>query len=179
MIKYLPDTVSVVFEEIPDMVTLMVELSECQNHCVGCHSPWLRDSVGEELTSDVLRDLLEKNKGINCFLFSGEGNDWVQLVNLARVVKEWGDKSLKVAVYSGRDDLNEGDEADLYCEVFDYIKLGPYIEKFGPLNSKTTNQRLYKKEPDCRCMSKIGGQYRGDWVDITDKFWKRNEAHNS
>lgn len=171
MVKYISETVSVVFEEIPDMVTLAIEISQCQNNCVGCHSPWLRNNIGEELNSETLRELLEKNKGVNCVLFSGEGNDTVGLLNLAREVKEWGDKSLKVAVYSGREDLNP-DEADLYCEVFDYIKLGPYKAEFGPLNSKTTNQRLYMKAEDCRCMSLIGGKYYS-WVDITEKFWRK------
>ena len=39
------------------------------------------------------------------------------------------------------------------------IKLGPYIEELGPLNSKTTNQRFYKIE-------------KNKLVDITNLFWK-------
>ena len=46
---------------------------------------------------------------------------------------------------------------------FDYIKLGPYSEEFGPLNSVTTNQRMYK-------VVKQNGNY--ELVDITNKFWK-------
>lgn len=44
-------------------------------------------------------------------------------------------------------------------QMFDYIKLGPYIEELGPLNNPNTNQRLYKVE---------GNQL----IDITNKFWK-------
>ena len=44
---------------------------------------------------------------------------------------------------------------------FDYVKIGPYMEEFGPLNKETTNQRLYKiTKPD----NKID--------DITYMFWK-------
>ena len=44
-------------------------------------------------------------------------------------------------------------------QVFDYIKIGPYIEKLGPLNKETTNQRLYKRTDS-------------GWEDITKMFWK-------
>ena len=40
--------------------------------------------------------------------------------------------------------------------AFDYVKVGPYIEALGPLNEKTTNQRLYR---------------RGE--DITPRFWRK------
>ena len=42
------------------------------------------------------------------------------------------------------------------------IKLGPYIEELGPLNSKTTNQRFYKVI-NCKL------------IDITDVFWSKNK----
>lgn len=63
--------------------------------------------------------------------------------------------SIKVAWYSGRQELSS--VIDLFN--FDYIKLGPYKEEFGPLNSRTTNQRFYK----------VSGK---ELVDITNKFWK-------
>ena len=65
----------------------------------------------------------------------------------------WAD--VKIAWYSGRQELSE----DINLENFDYIKLGPYMEEFGPLNSRTTNQRMYKVH-DC------------ELEDITSKFWK-------
>ena len=67
--------------------------------------------------------------------------------------------TMKVAWYSGRQELSKS----IDLRNFDYIKLGPYIEEFGPLSSKTTNQRLYKVEPE-----RSGCQL----VDITNKFWK-------
>ena len=41
---------SVVMEEIPDMVTLAVDISNCTGLCEGCHSPFLRKDVGVEVT---------------------------------------------------------------------------------------------------------------------------------
>lgn len=162
MVKYLPDTVSVVFEEIPDKVTLMLEISQCQNNCVGCHSPWLRNDIGEPLTPTALGELLVKNDGVNCVLFSGEGADHDYLAYMASIAHKYGDGKLEVGVYSGREDL--GDDAKKYEKVFDYIKVGPYMEQYGPLNKETTNQRLYHIVRD---------DSETKWIDITNKFWER------
>lgn len=151
MIKYVPGMTSVVLEEIPDRVTLALEISNCQGNCVGCHSPFLRDNIGKELTPAVADALVADNFGINCFLFLGEGNDRDALIALAAHIRSRHPK-LELALYSGRTSV----EDDLK-EIFDYIKLGPYIEEFGPLNSVTTNQRLY---------------HHGE--DITSRFWNRS-----
>ena len=151
MIKYVPGMTSVVLEEIPDRVTLALEISNCQGNCVGCHSPFLRDNIGKELTPAVADALVADNFGINCFLFLGEGNDRDALIALAAHIRSRHPK-LELALYSGRTSA----EDDLK-EIFDYIKLGPYIEEFGPLNSVTTNQRLY---------------HHGE--DITSRFWNRS-----
>ena len=34
----------VTFEEIPDMITLCINIAECPHHCSGCHSPFLWDN---------------------------------------------------------------------------------------------------------------------------------------
>lgn len=162
MIKYL-DT-AVVFEEVPDEVTLAIEITNCPGHCVGCHSPWLREDIGEELTIDVLHDLIDKNKGITCVCFMGEGKDPETLKLLASTIKFRNDFPYKVALYSGRYEV----EDDFY-KYFDYIKLGPYIPEFGPLNNKETNQRLYEIVPR-------GNGLQPERVDITYKFWRDGEG---
>ena len=149
MIKYIPQDTSVVFSEIPEEITLALNISNCQNCCVGCHTPYLRENLGDELTEEVLHSLIEQNSGIGCVCFMGEGNDREALLNLAQYIRrEFPD--LKVALYSGREEV----EDELY-DIFDFIKVGPYVENLGPLNKKTTNQRLYKNR-----------------VDITNKFWR-------
>lgn len=162
MVKYVPDTVSVVFEEIPEKVTLMLEISQCQNSCIGCHSPWLRTDIGETITPTVLGELLVKYDGVNCVLFSGEGTDHDYLTYLASTVHKYKGGKIEVAVYSGRENL--GDDVKKYEKVFDYIKIGPYIEKYGPLNKETTNQKLYHIVRDGDSV---------EWEDITSKFWKK------
>lgn len=156
MIKYVPSMTSVVIEEIPDRVTLAVDISNCQGNCVGCHSPFLKTDVGVELTEEVIDSLVADNFGVDCFLFLGEGNDFESLMRLAAHIRSIG---LEAALYSGR----EAVENEIY-KAFDYVKVGPYIEAFGPLNSRTTNQRLYK-------VAHTASGY--SLTDITSRFWHR------
>lgn len=139
---------SVVMEEIPDRVSLAVDISNCRGNCVGCHSPFLKQDVGEELTADIIDRIVADNFGVNCFLFLGEGQDPQAILSLAAHVRELG---LDVALYSGREEVE-----DEFWEAFDYLKLGPYRPECGPLNKRTTNQRLYHHGKD-----------------ITERFWKR------
>ena len=47
--------------------------------------------------------------------------------------------AVSLAIYSGREYV----EDEIYA-LFDYVKVGPYRPDCGPLNSTTTNQRLYR-----------------------------------
>ena len=151
MVKFVDK--KVVFAEIPDKVTLAVNISNCRFHCPKCHSPYLRDDIGTVLDKSSIDILISENKGINCFLFLGDGNDVEGICELAKHIKE--KSTLSTAIYSGYDTMR-----DEYLGVFDYIKVGKYIEEYGPLNKKTTNQRLYKL---------IDGEYK----DVTYMFWNR------
>lgn len=155
MIKYMPETVSVVFEEIPDFVSLAIEITNCPGRCEGCHSPWLRTDIGNELTEEILLNLIKNNAGVNCVVFMGEGKDPEALKALAKTIRKHHPE-LKTALYSGREEVE--DELGLY---FDFIKVGPYKAEYGPLNKETTNQRLYEFTAD------------GEKKDITSKFWKK------
>lgn len=149
MVKFIEKMTSVVFEEIPDKISLAVNITNCQNHCEGCHSSFLAMDFGEELTEDKIDELLMKQKGVNCFLFMGEGNDRERLLELNAYIKK--NYKVETALYSGRKEVEPE-----YFSLFDYVKVGPYMKEYGPLNVKTTNQRLY---------------YHGE--DITWKIWKR------
>ena len=153
MIKYVPEMTSVVMEEIPDRVSLAVDISNCRGNCIGCHSPFLKKDIGRELTADIIDRLVADNFGVNCFLFLGEGRDPEALLDLADHVRS---KGLLAAVYSGREEVEE-----VFWDHFDYIKLGPYRPECGPLNSPTTNQRLYRRGED------------GRWEDITYRLQAR------
>ena len=168
MIKYVPGMTNVVLEEIPDRVTLAVDISNCRGNCVDCHSPFLKEDIGEELTPEVIDTLAGENFGVDCFLFLGEGRDPEALCALAAHVRTLG---LVPAVYSGRREVD-----DMLWEHFDYVKVGPYVEELGPLNKPTTNQRLYRAlkpeetpVPGAVAVEKAGRRFQ----DITARFWHR------
>ena len=143
----------VVFEEIPDEITLAINITNCPCHCKGCHSTFLWEDTGTQLTKSELDELIKKNDGITCVCFMG-GDSEPKTVNLlAEYIQNA--KNLKVGWYSGMDELSD----DIKVENFDYIKIGHYDYELGGLNTKTTNQRLYKVN-------------EGELEDITYKFWK-------
>ena len=136
MIRY--ESTLITFTEVPDEITLCINCTCCPLRCKGCFEPWLRENSGNILKIDSLRKLLWGHQHITCVCFMGGINDYSSLAELMKEVKDWG---LKVAIYSGHDDLEPTIES-----FVDYYKIGPYIPECGPLNKKTTNQKFYKKE---------------------------------
>ena len=160
MLKYV--NYDITFQEIPDEITLCINISNCPCHCKGCHSSYLAEDIGEGLTLDKIYKLIENNEGITCICFMGGDSSPKEIDMFARCIKDLYD--IKVAWYSGRQELSK--YINLKC--FDFIKLGPYIEEFGPLNSKTTNQKFYQV---------IKSHYEDgtsgyELLDVTYKFWK-------
>lgn len=147
----------IVFQEIPDEVSLSINISDCPCHCPDCHSTYLWRDIGTLLTPESLDKLItDYGTDITCVCFMGGDADPVYVNDMARYVHKHHPR-LKVGWYSGRVRISSlVDRND-----FDYIKIGPYIRHLGPLNAKTTNQRLYKRV----------GQDR--FEDITHRFWKR------
>lgn len=153
MLRYIPEDVSVVFAEIPDQICLAINISGCPHRCPNCHSPYLRNNIGDTLTSEVIDSLVHCNTGITCVLLMGGDAEKECLIKLSTHITSLG---LLVGWYSGEDEI----DLNYFKNYFDYIKVGSYRENLGPLNSKTTNQRLYK-------ISKLL-----DIEDITYRFWK-------
>ena len=154
MLKYV--NTGIVFQEIPDEVTLAINISNCPCHCPGCHSHYLWEDVGLPLDAEAI-DAFVKQYGneISCIAFMGGDADPVSVNRLAQYIHE-EHPQFKVAWYSGRIRIPRGvARAD-----FDYIKLGPFIRHLGPLKQPTTNQRLYRKDDN------------GVFEDITSRFWR-------
>ena len=106
----------VTFAEVPDEISLCINISNCKFKCKGCHSPWLWEDIGEELTPSKLHELLENNKGISCVCFMG--GELSNILFFAEGVKRLNN-SLKVAWYTGSKDIPRN------LRWFDYIKIGP------------------------------------------------------
>ncbi len=152
MLKYI--NCDVVFQEVPNEVALAINISGCPCHCPGCHSPYLWQDEGDELTPQAI-DLLIATNGdhITCVALMGGDGDPIQVDLLAQYIhKKY--EGLRVAWYSGRTVISR------YVDInnFDYIKIGPFISHLGPLNQRTTNQRFYRI-------------VNGKKEDITSVFW--------
>ncbi len=123
--------------EVPDEISLTVGLSGCPFRCPGCHTPIMQSNQGD-LIDKVLWTAIEDNLGgITCVCFLGGDNSLHEVYQLALKIKK--DYELKTAIYLGASSLAEN-----YFHAFDFIKLGPYIEKLGGLDSPKTNQRFYQ-----------------------------------
>ncbi len=133
----------IVFQEIPGEVTLAVNLSGCPNRCPGCHSPWLQQEAGEPLNEKSLELLLNQyGEAVSCVCFMGGDADPDSVGRLAAFVHARSGHTLKTGWYSGKNQL----PPSLPLHHFDYLKTGPYIERFGGLASPATNQRFYAVE---------------------------------
>lgn len=154
MLKYV--NTGIVFQEIPDEVTLSINISNCPCRCPGCHSKYLWGDTGAPLTTHVL-DTFVKEYGddITCVCFMG-GDAEPEAVNGLACHMRREHPGYRVAWYSGRQRI----PASVRKSDFDYIKTGPYLGHLGGLKERTTNQRLYKR------VSAEG------FEDITHRFWK-------
>ncbi len=157
MLKYV--NTGIVFQEIPDEVTLAINISNCQCHCPGCHSKYLWEDIGMPLNTDAIDDFVSQyGTDITCIAFMGGDCDPKGVNMLAQYIHEYHPQ-FHVAWYSGRIRVpSVVDKQD-----FDFIKIGPYIKHLGSLKQATTNQRLYKRLMD------------GTFEDITYRFWRKKD----
>ncbi|MCR4660297.1 MAG: anaerobic ribonucleoside-triphosphate reductase activating protein [Bacteroidales bacterium] len=152
MLKFV--NTDVVFQEIPDEVTLAINLSGCPCRCPGCHSAYLWGDVGTPLTTTELDRMIAYHHDITCVALMGGDAEPKQVELLARYIHD-RHKGIKAAWYSGRTVLSNAVDS----RNFDYIKIGPYLAHLGSLRSKRTNQRLYRVN-------------QGKMQDITNRFWR-------
>lgn len=142
----------IVFQEIPDEVTLAINITGCPNRCPGCHSPHLWDNIGTELSEKEIQSILNKyGNAVTCFCIMGGDGREEEVEKVAQYLHQIS--NLKVAWYSGRSKM------PVHFDLFQYVKLGDYRPTHGGLNSVNTNQRLYRN-------------HDGKAEDITSRFWR-------
>ena len=128
---------SIVFQEVPGEVTLAINISGCPHKCEGCHSKYLWEYEGNYI-SDDLNGLIEKYKGlITCVCFMGGDQN---LGDLYRCIQQVKDNNLKVAIYTGLDNIIRLGHAII--QKSDYIKYGHYDASLGGLDHPQTNQKM-------------------------------------
>ena len=149
------DSSLLTFTEVPDEISLCLNISNCPHRCKNCFEPWLREDRGEILDVAKLKSLFEEKKYATCICFMGGDANHAEIIELCKQFKLLY-PSVKFAMYSGDD---EEDQA--LKEILDYYKIGHYDEECGPLNSPTTNQKFLKKD------------INDWWLDITYRFRKK------
>lgn len=131
-------TKNVVFQEVPNEISLSFSIAGCPRNCKNCS--WkneMNDERPKQLTNSLYNRYLNKYQGLaSCVLFLG--GEWNQqdLINKLKMAKQ---KGYKTCLYTGCL-LNE--ISDELKNNLDFIKVGPYIEEKGGLNNPNTNQRF-------------------------------------
>ncbi len=143
------------FQEFPDEISLLINISNCPFHCPGCHSPELWKDVGTELTVSEFDKLIKNNSGITCVGFMGGVPKEVDSL-ASRVRLKY--PTLRTGWYYGGTEIPE----DVNLFNFDYVKIGPYMKDLGGLDNPNTNQIMYHIVD-------------GLMIDITYEFWKNEE----
>lgn len=129
---------SVVMQEVPNEISLAINISGCPYKCKGCHSQYLWGYTGNYLTYEI-DDLLDKYKGlISCVCFMGGDQNQDELLSCLQKVKE---RNLKTCLYTGNDNIDSISKEVI--KNLDYIKIGRYVEELGGLSCKTTNQKMF------------------------------------
>lgn len=148
---------SVVFQEVPDEISLAINISGCPVKCKDCHSKFLWEYKGNYLKQDIYALLGRYRDYVSCICFMGGNQNPADLECCCNIVHDTG---LKTCLYTG---YPLSDKLKLFAlKNLDYIKVGEYRSDLGGLSSRTTNQRMYKI-------------VSGELIDITETFWKFKE----
>lgn len=129
---------SIVFQELPDCVSLSYTITGCDMKCNGCHSSetWNSEN-GEILNIHKFNEDLDKYNGlIDAVLFFGGEWHEEELIHFLSIAKS---KKLKTCLYTGLelDQVSNG-----IIKQLDYIKTGKWDKNLGGLENKFTNQKL-------------------------------------
>lgn len=132
-LKYLGYTIAL--QEVPNEISLILNISGCPWHCKGCHSQYLWNYDGRLVKEDLL-SLINKYKDmISCVCFMGGDQNLDELSEHLSLIKSL---NLKTCLYTGFDMI-----PPISKGLLDYVKIGKYQEELGCLASPTTNQHMY------------------------------------
>ena len=144
-LKYI--SYAIVFQEVPNEITLAFNISGCPHRCKGCHSQYLWRYEGDNLLENMEDIIKQYNDYITCVCFMGGDQNMYELYLALKQCKKMG---YKTCVYSGFDYIQY---FELLIPFLDWIKIGRYDESLKCDNHieygvklATLNQHLYKVE---------------------------------
>lgn len=120
----------ITLQEVPNEISLFINISGCPHKCEGCHSDYLWAYEGKYIGDDLLKILGEYYGLITCVCFMGGEQNMNELYDYLRYIKLLG---LKTCLYSGCELIEEVEEIVPYL---DYLKIGRYD------NSKIINDYI-------------------------------------
>lgn len=128
----------VVFQEVPNEISISFSIAGCPLKCPGCSWKTAVSSMLEkQLTDEYYYKALEEYKNLaSCVLFYGGEWDKQDLIHKLRIAKSM---NYKTCLYTGLTFEKVDKEI---IDNLDYIKVGPYIAALGGLDSPKTNQKL-------------------------------------
>lgn len=195
MLKYVDAKVT--FSEIPDEITLCINLSNCPCKCENCHSSYLAKDIGKVLTITKIERLLKENKGITAICFMGGDNDPKLVNHYAKLIKNIRVEHT-IYIESSDKDLNLSSKdisikKDTPIKIIDYerspIKIGWYSGKqelskeIDLWNFDYIKVGPYREECgplSCPATNQIFYKVfhfssgKSKLIDITYRFWKNN-----
>lgn len=127
----------IVLQEVPSEISLLFTITGCRLNCLGCHSPEIQNAkFGTPLSSEIFTQWIDKYQAlISCVVFFGGEWQSKRLIELLKISQGY---KLKTCLYTGKDKVNQAIMTHL-----DYLKLGPWVESLGGLDSSNTNQRMF------------------------------------
>ncbi len=130
--------VDVVFQEVPDEISLLFAIAGCSIACQGCHSFEYWNEKNYPLLDDATYEqYLEKYKNqITCVCFFGGEWEPKRLVELLKIARK---TQLKTCLYTGLYHVNPRILSQL-----DFIKTGPWQMRKGGLDQPSTNQKFMR-----------------------------------
>ncbi len=152
-LKYVSTCVAL--QEVPDEISLIINVSGCPHKCEGCHSQYLWEYKGNYLIDDLEQILDERGQYISCVCLMGGDYNIMELNQALDFIETRG---YKTCVYLGCNYIPPK------LHTVNYLKIGSYKKNLGGLDKLTTNQRFYKN---------IDGQY----VDITYVFQTKERLY--
>jgi len=133
---------TIVFQEVPDEISLCFSITGCKVGCKGCHSTELwNENYGSSLTNKIFIDWLKKYQSlISCVVFFG--GEWhpSALIDKLIIAKNFG---LKTCLYSGKEACKEAVEKHIDIKIsqhLNFLKTGAWQAELGGLESPATNQ---------------------------------------